>query len=137
MKTNDKILLIEDDRIDVLVIQKGVRRMNVPNSLIVYNSAVEALDFLKNSDSDDLPKVIILDLELPTMDGMDFLKIIKKDTALRKIPVVVVTTSQSSKNKIACYDLQVAGYFVKPLDYMSLIESIVNYWTKSEFAQAS
>lgn len=134
MNAPDKILLIEDDRIDVMTIQRGLKRNGMDDKLIVQYSAVAALAFLRSAPKASLPKLILLDLNMPEMDGIDFLRIVKKDVVLRKIPVIVVTTSKSDKDKSACFDLQVAGYFVKPLDYFNLIDSLVAYWSNSEVA---
>jgi CheY-like chemotaxis protein len=125
------ILLIEDDRINALTFKKGLSRVNTNTELIIHETAENALQYMRSKD--DLPELIVLDLNLPKMNGIDFLKIIKSDNNLKAIPVIVLTTSRNPENKINCFNLQVAGYFVKPIDYFDLIESIFNYWTKSEF----
>jgi CheY-like chemotaxis protein len=127
----DSILLVEDDRINALTFKKGLSRVDNTTELIILETAEHALDYLRNEDS--LPCIIVLDLNLPKMNGIQFLTIIKNDAFLKGIPVVVLTTSLNPQDKIACFNLQVAGYFVKPLDYFELIEHIFNYWKKSEF----
>jgi CheY-like chemotaxis protein len=134
MDERDKILLIEDDRIDVMTIQRGLKKNKLDDKLLVYYSAINALAFLHSADKELLPKLILLDLNMPKMDGLDFLRIIKKYEVLCKIPVIVVTTSQSEKDKAACFELQVAGFFKKPVDYFDLIDSIAGYWDNSEVA---
>jgi CheY-like chemotaxis protein len=127
----DSILLIEDDKINALTLKKGLSRVNNNIELIILETAENALQYLRNGNS--TPCIIVLDLNLPKMNGIEFLSIVKKDTSLKGIPVIVLTTSINPQDKINCYNLQVAGYFVKPLDYFELIESIFNYWRKSEF----
>jgi CheY-like chemotaxis protein len=126
------ILLIEDDRINALTFKKGLSRVNTNTELIIHETAENALQYLRNENN--LPDIIVLDLNLPKMNGIEFLKIIKNENVLKEIPVIVLTTSRNPENKIDCFNLQVAGYFVKPIDYFELIESISRYWEKSEFA---
>ncbi|HXU27320.1 MAG TPA: response regulator [Bacteroidia bacterium] len=130
----DSILLIEDDKINALTFKKGLSRISTDVELIILETAENALHYLRNEGN--TPSIIVLDLSLPKMNGTDFLAIIKNDADLKGIPVIVLTTSTNPSNKIECFNLQVAGYFVKPLDYFELIESIFNYWKKSEFVQA-
>jgi CheY-like chemotaxis protein len=127
----DSILLIEDDKINALTFKKGLGRVNNEIELIILETAENALQYLRNGNNK--PCIIVLDLNLPKMNGIEFLSIVKKDASLKGIPVIVLTTSINPQDKINCYNLQVAGYFVKPLDYFELIESVFNYWRKSEF----
>ncbi|HXD94434.1 MAG TPA: response regulator [Bacteroidia bacterium] len=127
----DSILLIEDDKINALTFKKGLSRVNNEIELIILETAENALQYLRNGNNK--PCIIVLDLNLPKMNGIEFLSIVKKDNSLKGIPVIVLTTSINPQDKINCYNLQVAGYFVKPLDYFELIESVFNYWRKSEF----
>jgi len=127
----DSILLVEDDKINALAFKKGLGRIVSDVELIVVETAENAINYLRNEDK--IPCLIVLDLHLPKMNGIEFLKIIKNDISLKGIPVIVLTTSGNPQDKINCFNLQVAGYFVKPLDYFELIEAIFNYWKKSEF----
>jgi CheY-like chemotaxis protein len=129
----NSILLIEDDRINALTFKKGLSRVNSDIELITLETAENALQYLR--DGDNKPCIIVLDLHLPKMNGIQFLAILKNDDYLKSIPVIVLTTSVNPQDKINCYNLQVAGYFVKPLDYFELIQSIFNYWGQSEFVQ--
>jgi CheY-like chemotaxis protein len=131
----DSILLIEDDKINALTFKKGLGRVSVDIELIILETAENALNYLRN-EKNNKPCIIVLDLNLPKMNGIEFLSIVKRDSSLKGIPVIVLTTSVNPQDKINCYNLQVAGYFVKPLDYFELIESVFNYWKKSEFAHA-
>jgi len=129
------ILLIEDERINAMAFQKGLLRINAGNKLIIKETAENALNYLEGETK--MPDIIMLDLNLPKMNGIDFLKIIKSNEKFKQIPVIVLTTSVNPKDKIDCFNLQVAGYFIKPIDYFELIKSIFNYWTNSEFATAA
>ena len=128
----DSILLIEDDRINALAFKKGLKRVNNDVKLTSLETAENGLDYLREGN---IPSIIVLDLNLPKMNGIGFLTIVKEDVLLKHIPVIVLTTSANRQYKIDCFNLQVAGYFVKPLDYFELIESIFNYWKKSEFTK--
>jgi CheY-like chemotaxis protein len=125
------ILLIEDERINALAFKKGLANIKATNELIIQETAENGLQYLRNENN--RPDIIMLDLNLPKMNGIDFLKVIKSDSSLKRIPVIVLTTSVNPQDKIDCFDLQVAGYFIKPIDYFELIKSLYNYWTKSEF----
>ena len=84
------------------------------------------------------PDLVILDLNMPVMGGIEFLQVVKHDAALRRIPVVVLTTSEEQQDKVASFDLGVAGYIRKPVDYRQFVEavrSIDAYWTLSELPQ--
>lgn len=128
-----KILLIEDERINAMAFQKGLARVSSSTELILHETAENAFAFLKSAA--DLPDIIILDLNLPKMNGIDFLKLIKKNEVLKKIPVIILTTSVNPQDKTDCFELQAAGYFIKPIDYFDLIRSVFEYWTNSEFVE--
>jgi CheY-like chemotaxis protein len=131
MTSLNSILLIEDDRINALTFKKGLSRVDNGVELTMVETAENALNYLR--DKDDRPHIIVLDLNLPKMNGVEFLTIVKNNDSLKTIPVVVLTTSSNPQDKATCFNLQVAGYFIKPLDYFELIESVFNYWKKSEF----
>ncbi len=131
MKIKKPILMIEDDHVDVLAMHRAVKKLTLPNEIQVANDGENAIQLLKNGMR---PAFIILDLNLPKMDGVEFLKIIKKDPELRAIPVIVLTTSTDDHDKQSCFDLGVAGYIVKPVDYSEFIEIfriIYKYWSVS------
>lgn len=132
MEKSKSILLIEDDRIDIMTVQRGLKKLKVENPLQIKYNGMEALDFLSKSKQEELPGLILLDLNMPKMDGFEFLKRIKETPFVKRIPVIVVTTSDSNTDKASCFDLNVAGYFVKPLDYFSLLDAIVQYWKFSK-----
>ncbi len=134
MKT---ILLVEDDRVDVMTVKRALKELNVPNPLKVAGNGEEALEYLEDQ-SNPKPGIILLDLNMPKMNGIEFLKVVKQDEALRRIPVVVLTTSKEEQDRVASFDLSVAGYIIKPVDYVQFVEvmrAINTYWTLSELPE--
>jgi CheY-like chemotaxis protein len=135
MKNNSKpILLVEDDRVDVMTILRVLKEINVVNPVVNMEHGEAALDYLRDPAS-VRPCIILLDLNMPIMNGIEFLQLVKQDPALRSIPVIVLTTSEEQQDKLRSFDLGVAGYMAKPVDYRRFVEimrSIDLYWTLSE-----
>jgi len=134
MRDSKPILLVEDDSVDVMTVKRALRDVHVTNHLVHTGNGEEALDYLKN-ESNRKPYVILLDLNMPKMNGIEFLKTIKSDEVLKKIPVVVLTTSKDEHDIAESFKLGVAGYMVKSVDYESSVETIktiVLYWILSE-----
>lgn len=117
------ILLVEDDLVDSMTIKRAFREINVTNQLDVVVNGEEALEYL-NANIDNLPCMVLLDLNMPKMNGIEFLNIIKKDDNLKDLNVIVITTSQEEKDKIQTFDLRVDGYIVKPVDYLEFVEML-------------
>ena len=131
------ILLVEDDRVDAMTLKRALKELKVINSLEHTTNGEEALEYLQN-EANEKPCVIILDLNMPKMNGVEFLKIAKADSNLRRIPVVIVTTSKDEWDRFQAFDLSVAGYIVKPADYKSFLEAIRTvqlYWTLSQLPE--
>lgn len=133
------ILLVEDDEVDIRNVERAFKKNHISNPLHIARNGLEALAMLKGSDDiaklDPLPKVILLDLNMPKMGGLEFLQTIRKDPDLKSISVFVMTTSDEESDKFAAYNLNVAGYILKPLSFESFVEavSILNhYWTLCE-----
>jgi len=127
-------LLVEDDRIDAMTVKRALKDLKVTNQLVHTVNGEEALDYLRN-ESNKKPCVILLDLNMPKMNGIEFLKITKGEEGLKKIPVVVLTTSREEQDVTESFNLSVAGYIVKPVDYKRFVEAIRVldlYWTLSE-----
>jgi CheY-like chemotaxis protein len=129
------ILLVEDDEIDVMSIQRSFKQGNIKNPLFIANNGLEALDILRGKSSKaQLPegrRVILLDLNMPKMGGIEFLKELRADPKLRRLPVIVLTTSDQESDLLSAYDLNVAGYILKPVTARSLAEIITalnQYW---------
>lgn len=134
MRSSKPILLVEDDQVDAMTVKRALKEINVTNRLDITNNGEEALAFLRNLENEK-PGIILLDLNMPKMNGIEFLKIAKHDDALKKIPVVVLTTSKEEQDKVDSFNLGVAGYMIKPVDYLQFVEvvrTIDLYWTLSE-----
>jgi CheY-like chemotaxis protein len=135
--SNRPILLVEDDDVDAMTVQRSLKELKVTNELIRRTDGEDALDYFRNPDNQE-PCIILLDLNMPRMNGFEFLRIIKTDEQLRRIPVVVLTTSDNDEGIVESYDLSAAGYVVKPVDYAQFIEAmkILNmYWTLNRLPQ--
>jgi len=128
------ILLIEDDTADTITVKRSFADLRIKNSLVCVNSGKQALEYLQNKKNKK-PCVILLDLIMPEMNGIEFLRIVKSDDLLKTIPVIALTISQQQQDKIESFELGVAGYIIKPSDYESFvkaIETINIYWNYSE-----
>ncbi|SEG38720.1 response regulator [Flavobacterium urumqiense] len=128
------ILLVEDDEVDVMNVKRAFTKNNIKNELFVAGNGVEALDMLRSSII-PLPRIIILDINMPKMNGIEFLKIIREDENLKNISVFVMTTSNEDSDKINAYNLNVAGYILKPLSFEKFINSVAtlkNFWSLCE-----
>ena len=134
MKHLGPVLLVEDDHVDTLTVKRAFKDLKVENMLVTVANGEEALEYLRDN-SKEIPCVILLDLNMPRMNGIELMKIIKEDNDLKIIPVIVLTTSEDIRDKIAAFGLSAAGYIVKPTDYKKFVEAMrtVNiYWTLSE-----
>lgn len=134
MRTSKPILLVEDDSIDVMTIRRALKILKVSNPLDVAGNGEEALAHLRTPGT-VLPCIILLDLNMPRMSGLEFLGIIKADPALRRIPVIILTSSREEQDRIAGFEKQAAGYMVKPVgddQFVEVIKTIDLYWTLSE-----
>ncbi|SEO31091.1 Response regulator receiver domain-containing protein [Nitrosospira multiformis] len=132
--THKPILLVEDDQVFTMAVTRAFRELQVPNQIVYRENGEEALNFL-GDENGDRPCIILLDLDMPIMNGIEFLQAVKKDERLRPIPVVVMTTSDDQQDKVNSFDLGVAGYMPKPLGYgqfVQVMRSIDTYWTISE-----
>jgi len=130
MKNAKSILLLEDDHIDVQNIQRVFRKLAFTNDLFVCEDGEEGLKWL-NKNSKNLPGLIILDLNMPRMNGIEFLQKIKKDARFVQVPVMVLTTSAEPNDLKKCYEMSVSGYMQKPpdfQDFVDMFQSIKNYW---------
>ena len=125
MKELKPILLVEDDIVDVMTVKRALKDLKIPNQLIRVGNGEEALEYLKSKDNME-PCIILLDLNMPKMNGFEFLNIIKADEKLKNIPVVVLTTSGIEQDITDSYKLGVAGYMVKSADYEKSVETIDN-----------
>jgi Response regulators consisting of a CheY-like receiver domain and a winged-helix DNA-binding domain len=137
MKNAKPILLVEDDRVDAMTVRRALKDIKVANRLDVVGNGEEALEFLRERKNEK-PCIILLDLNMPKMNGIEFLKILKQDEFLRMIPVIVLTTSREEQDKMESFKFGVAGYMIKPVDYLQFVEvmkTINMYWTLSELVE--
>ncbi|MFV5685255.1 response regulator [Flavobacterium sp. GB2R13] len=128
------ILLVEDDEVDVMNVKRAFSKNNIKNPLFVAGNGVEALEMLDDKII-PLPKIIILDINMPKMNGIEFLKILRESERLKNISVFVMTTSNEDSDKIKAYNLNVAGYILKPLSFEKFVVSVStlnNFWQLCE-----
>jgi len=134
MKTIADILLIEDDEVDIMNVQRAFKNINLYNKLYIRKNGLEALQFLKEEKSEK-PIIILLDINMPKMNGIEFLQEIRKDDHLKSLPVFVMTTSNQEQDIVAAYNLNVAGYIVKPVSFGNFLQAITilnHYWELCE-----
>ena len=111
------ILLVEDDRVDIMTVQRALKKINVSNPLYVARTGVEALAMLRGdgvAGIEPLPSLILLDLNLPKMGGIEFLKELRADAALASMHVIVLTSSNEPRDRAAAFEYEVDDYIVKP-----------------------
>lgn len=127
------IMLVEDDLLDRKSVKRAFKELQITNPLVMSENGQEAWDYLLEEASEK-PSLILLDLNMPCMNGIEFLKIIKSHEQLRTIPVVVLTTSEEKRDRQASYHFGSAGYMVKPVDYQDFVEvikTVHQYWERS------
>ncbi|WNM18874.1 response regulator [Flavobacterium capsici] len=132
-----KILLIEDDTIEVMKFKRVIQLLEGNHQLLEAKNGETALTIL--AEQTCKPNIIILDLNMPKMNGIEFLSILKNDKILKYIPVVILTTSSNDKDIQELYKIGIAGYFVKPLkyeDYVLKVRKVLDYWCTSELPVA-
>ncbi|HEY5688240.1 MAG TPA: response regulator [Yeosuana sp.] len=128
-----KILLIEDDMIEIMKLNRVISTLKLPHKLMEANNGEDALNLLK--EKDNIPDIILLDLNMPKINGIEFLKILKNDNYLKYIPTIILTTSNNKKDLLECFEIGIAGYILKPLkyeDYIVKIEKLLAYWSINE-----
>jgi CheY-like chemotaxis protein len=137
MNNEVEILLVEDNPNDAELAMRALKKNNLANKLFRVCDGEEALDFIfargpfKSREKLNIPRLILLDLKLPKINGLEVLKVIKNDPITKIIPVVVLTSSKEENDMIESYRLGVNSYIVKPVDFDKFIESVRNigfYW---------
>lgn len=135
------ILLVEDDEVDIMNVKRAFKKNNILNPLHIAHNGLEALAMLRGDSAQSIekisptPKVILLDLNMPKMGGLEFLKELRNDPALKAISVFVMTTSDEESDKFTAYNLNVAGYIIKPLSFESFVQAVSildHYWKLCE-----
>lgn len=133
------ILLVDDDDVDVMTVQRALQKNNISNRLYMASNGLEALGVLRGEEkAHPIPstrRLILLDLNMPKMGGIEFLRELRVDPELKSIPVIVLTTSNEDKDKVEAYNLNVAGYVLKPVTFSNFVEVVATlnqYWNLSE-----
>ncbi len=133
------ILLVEDDEVDVMNVQRAFKKNNILNPLNIAHNGVVALDKLRGTNGEQkitpLPRIILLDINMPKMNGLEFLKELRADPALHSISVFVMTTSNDDKDRFEAYNYNVAGYVIKPITFENFVAAVSilnNFWQLCE-----
>ncbi len=131
-----KVLFIEDDMIESMKLQRAIAKFQLKHTIVEAKNGEEALEMLREGD---LPDIILLDLNMPRMSGIEFLTILKSDERLKYLPTIILTTSENRADLLECFKIGIAGYVIKPLkyeDYESKIKKVFDYWEISELIKA-
>jgi CheY-like chemotaxis protein len=129
------VLHVEDDDLDALNVQRLMRQNDAVSDVAVAHDGIEALEMLRSDSSDLHDLVILLDISMPRMNGLEFLRELRADPELCHLPVVVLSTSDHEEDKTSAYRLNVAGYMVKPPSperFRRSLDAFASYWSASE-----
>ncbi|MDT0539113.1 MULTISPECIES: response regulator [Croceitalea] len=130
------VLFIEDDMIETMKMQRAVAKMESKHVIVEAKNGEEALGILNEGS---LPDIILLDLNMPRMSGIEFLNILKADARLKYLPTIILTTSENRVDLLKCFEIGIAGYIIKPLkyeDYELKLKRVFDYWEISELIKA-
>jgi len=123
MSDSKPVLLVEDDLVDTMAVKRVLKEMNTANDLVCALNGEDALSYLR-SEGNRMPCLILLDLNMPKMNGMEFLRVVKADDILKSIPVVVLTTSNDEQDMRRSFEFGAAAYIVKAFGYRDFRERI-------------
>ncbi|HEY7497898.1 MAG TPA: response regulator [Vicinamibacterales bacterium] len=129
------ILIVEDDQVDVMNVKRAFEKNRIANPLHVAANGLEALDMLRAGVVPDDRRIVLLDLNMPKMSGLEFLREVRSDPALQATPIIVLTTSNDERDKVDAYNLNVAGYLLKPVTFAKFVDAMATinrYWTLVE-----
>ena len=129
------ILLVEDDQVDVMNVKRAFEKNRITNPLFVAGDGIEGLQMLRDGTVTGDRRLVLLDLNMPRMNGIEFLRELRRDADLQHTPVVVLTTSNDERDKIEAYNLNVAGYLLKPVTFINFVElmaALNKYWSLVE-----
>lgn len=133
LKRKLNILYIEDDEIEEMKLNRTLRSLEVKHQITVAENGEKALEILHSKTIQ--PDIILLDLNMPVMDGIEFLQIMKTHDNFKFIPTIIFTTSNNPKDMLECFKLGIAGYIIKPLrydDYVGKVRTLLDYWGLNE-----
>ncbi len=129
------ILLVEDDEVDVMNVRRAFRKNHIANPLFTAANGVDALEQLREGKIPRDRRIVLLDLNMPQMNGIEFLRELRADADLKPTPVIVLTTSNNERDRIEAYNLNVAGYLLKPVTFSNFCETMAalnKYWALVE-----
>src|SRR5947208_9159309 len=126
------ILLVEDDEVDVMNVRRSFDKNKITNPLYVAFNGIQALEMLRTGEVPAARRLVLLDLNMPRMNGIEFLREVRKDAQLQALTVVVLTTSNEDRDRVEAFQLNVAGYLLKPVTFHTFAEvmaTLNKYWT--------
>jgi CheY-like chemotaxis protein len=129
------ILLIDDDEVDVMTVKRAFARANISNPIYVATNGVEGLEMLRKDAIPARRRLVLLDINMPKMNGIEFLRELRSDPELQHVTVVALTTSNADRDRVEAYKLNVAGYLLKPVTFQQFAEvmaTINKYWALME-----
>lgn len=130
------ILLVEDDEVDIITVERAFVKANIANPLFKARNGLEAIDLL-HSNKIKSPRIVLLDLNMPKMNGLEFLEVIRSDKELKRLPVIVLTSSSDERDVWRAYDKYVSGYMTKPISMDQFVEKMAtlgHYWSLCEIS---
>ena len=133
MKLELKILLVEDNIIEILKLKRAIENLGMNHEVLEAENGEIALDSIKQEEIN--PDIVLLDLNMPKMNGLEFLAIVRNDESMRHLPIIILSTSNNNRDLMEAYKLGVSGYILKPLkydDYVKKIEFTLQYWSNNE-----
>lgn len=135
LNKDETIMLIEDDRVDIMTVQRALKKNNISNPLHIARTGLEALDMLRGTNGaqkiSPLPALVLLDLNLPKMSGIDFLRELRNDSELKSLHIIVLTSSNEPKDRAAAFEYEVDDYIVKPHsfdEFTRAVATILALW---------
>jgi CheY-like chemotaxis protein len=129
------ILLVEDDNVDVMNVKRAFEKNRIANPLYVAHNGIDALSMLRSGNVPGERRIVLLDLNMPRMNGLEFLRELRADPDLHSTVVIVLTTSNDERDKVEAYNLNVAGYLLKPVTFINFVEAMAalnKYWALVE-----
>jgi CheY-like chemotaxis protein len=129
------ILLVEDDNVDVMNVKRAFEKNRIANPLYVAHNGIDALAMLRSGKVPGERRIVLLDLNMPRMNGLEFLRELRADPDLHSTVVIVLTTSNDERDKVEAYNLNVAGYLLKPVTFVNFVETMAalnKYWALVE-----
>ncbi|MBA3458171.1 MAG: response regulator [Deltaproteobacteria bacterium] len=130
------ILLVDDDEVDAITVKRAFSKAKLPYHLTVVRNGIEALELLRGGTFAAERRLVLLDIHMPRMNGIEFLREVRADPKLQKLTIVMMTTSSEESDRIEAYQLNVAGYVIKPVTFQALetiVATLSSYWKLMQF----